>query len=179
MPFSRDFPPPEPVKLFVAVLWRDPAAWEEAALRLVRQWGEIDVAGPPVPFDHTGYYAPEMGAPLFRQLFSFSRLFPPETLIAAKQLTTEIEWETTEGGNRTVNLDPGFLDLHKVVLASMKEGGKKIYLGEGIYADMILHYAKGGWHALPWTFPDFRSGIYDDLLIEMRNRYKCVRRGRA
>ncbi|RME46020.1 MAG: DUF4416 family protein [Deltaproteobacteria bacterium] len=178
MPFHRDFPPPDPVKLFVAVLWRDPGDFTPLLPRLTAQWGAVDHAGAPVPFDRTDYYTPEMGAPLFRQIFSFERLFSPEVLVAAKHLTTRLEWESTVGGNRRVNLDPGFLDYHKVVLASMKYGGKKIYLGEGVYADLVLHYVGGEWASLPWTFPDFRSGVHDETLLEMRRRYKLARRQR-
>jgi hypothetical protein len=84
-----------------------------------------------------------------------------------------IEQEFASRGNRTVNLDPGYLDYYKVVLASAKFGGQKIYMRDGIYADMTLIHFKGKWESFAWGFPDFKSGIYDEVLSTIRNLYKA------
>ena len=83
-----------------------------------------------------------------------------------------------EGGRR-VNIDPGYMDYYKIILASFKEGPQKVYLGEGVYADPILLFFEGEYGPLPWTFPDFKSGLYRDDFREIRALYKKARRGES
>jgi hypothetical protein len=45
-------------------------------------------------------------------------------------------------------------------------------LAQGIWADMTLHYEKGKFTALPWSFPDFRSGLYEQTFLRIREIYK-------
>ena len=74
---------------------------------------------------------------------------------------------------RRVNLDPGYLDLHKLVLASVKYGPMKIHLGKGVYADLVCRYSEGAFRHLEWTFRDFREGRYDAELIAIRGIYRA------
>jgi len=71
-----------------------------------------------------------------------------------------------------INLDPGFLDLHRVVLLSGKEGPQKIYLRDGVWADLVLLKNKGGYGDLAWTFPDLRDGRYNDFFLQVRAEFK-------
>src|SRR5262245_17501450 len=174
-----------PVKLIAAVLWQDESSLDWALAELRRVWGEIDFSGADRPFDATDYYEPEMGKGLMRRLVAFGRLVPPESLREAKLVCNEIEERLchclTEAptaraaGNssrrpsssamgRTVNLDVGYLDHNKLVLASVKYAGQKIHLGDGVYADLVARYKDGRYQPFEWTFPDFRDGRYDEEL---------------
>jgi hypothetical protein len=168
-----------PVKLLVAILWADTNALE-AALRALREhWGEIDFAGPDHPFDATDYYESEMGAHLQRRLVTFAELVPPESIRQAKLTCNAIEQQClTGGGKRGVNLDIGYLDHNKIVLASLKYAGQKIHLGDGVYADLIARYKHGRYQPFEWTFPDFRNGRYDDELAHIRRGYLEQRKRR-
>jgi hypothetical protein len=161
----------EPVKLIVAVLWSDAAALDEALGRVESQWGPIDFVGPDHPFDVTRYYESEMGPQIFRRIISFSRLVAPESIREAKLTCNEIEVALAAPGGRKVNLDVGYIDHNKVVLASAKYAGQKIHLGDGIYADMIARYRDGKYRPFEWTFPDFRDGRYDEELGTIRGSY--------
>jgi hypothetical protein len=163
--------PVDPVKLFVAVLWKDPAVLQRATLRLSRIWGEIDCTGPDRPFDLTDYYEPEMGPALTRRLVSFHALSPPEALREAKLTCNLLEDELAGATGRKVNLDIGYLDHHKIVLGSVKAAGQKIHLGDGVFADLVARYQKGRFQPFDWTFPDFKDGRYDPELKEIRTRY--------
>ncbi len=71
-----------------------------------------------------------------------------------------------------MNLDPGYVELSKVVLASTKNFYHRILVADGIYAEVTMHYEAGAWRSFPWTFPDFRSGRYAAFFDALRARYR-------
>ena len=89
-----------------------------------------------------------------------------------KKLADALEQEFCIDGKRQINIDPGYLDLFKVVLATHREGGQRIAVAPDIYADPLLRFDNGKWNAFSWTFPDFKSGTYDAELTDLRNRFK-------
>lgn len=161
----------EPVKLFAAVLFRDDFDLEPALERMGCHWGRIDYRGGAHLFELTDYYEREMGAGLKRCLVSFEDLVSPEILAGAKSLCITIEEDLRRSGRRTVNLDIGYLDHNKIVLASCKAAGQKIYLSKGIYADLMARYSRGRYRPFEWTFFDFRDGRYDPELSRIRTAY--------
>jgi hypothetical protein len=130
-----------------------------------------------IPFEVTDYYQDEMGWGIQRIFLSFQRLIDPAGLADIKIDTNRIEDELAVDGRRKVNLDPGYMDVCKVVLASAKYNGQKIYLEKGIYADPTLHYQKGHFEPYPWSFPDFKDGRYESVFLRIRELYKVARRG--
>ena len=166
---------PEPVQLFHAILVPSAELFAEARERLILRFGPMDLESDAFPFDVTDYYEKEMGPGLLRWLVSYDRLISPEEIAAVKLESNRIEEELATGGRRRVNLDPGYMDVYKVVLASAKFQGPKIYLGAGIYADPTLYYDKG-WKAFSWGFPDFRDGRYNNVLTQIRRLYKAKRK---
>jgi len=164
---------PSPIKLFAGILLAKSAPWEQTLSLLEKQWGSSDFIAAPLPFDFTNYYEPEMGRDLQRQFVSFGPLARAEDLPRYKLEANEIEVALLVDNRRTVNIDVGYLDVHKIVLASTKEGPRRVYLGQGIWADLTLHYRKGAFHPFPWTFMDFKAGIYDATLLRMRELYKA------
>lgn len=173
---------PPPVKYFMALL-KSKKMPSQILDVLEHSWGPIEYQSQDYPFDQTDYYQEEMGSDLQRQIISFATLRSPEELAAAK--VTCIELETTlsysplhsEGATgqqspkRTANLDIGYLDHNKIVLASVKGLGQKIYLSQGIYADLVARYGHGRYQPFEWTFPDFKDGRYDADLARIRQRY--------
>ena len=162
---------PEPVKYFVALLWADATALPDAYARLTERFGGIDYEGPDRAFDLTNYYESEMGANLLRRLIAFETLRSPEELVDAKLACNAIEVALSNPQGRRVNLDIGYLDHNKIVLASAKAAGQKIFLGGGVYADLIARFSQGLYQPFAWTFPDFKDGRYDAELAELRALY--------
>ncbi len=162
--------PVHPVKLILALLWADEEAREKALASLEEAFGSIDYVGEDHPFDHTEYYEEEMGPNLKRRMISFLELAPPESIVEAKITCNSIEEEIALPARR-VNLDIGYLDSGKVVLASFKSAGHKILLGRGVYADLIARYHHRHYQPLDWTFPDFRNHTYDSNLVEIRRTF--------
>lgn len=134
-------------------------------------FGATGLKGGPFPFTATDYYADEMGKGLTRRFFAFKNLTDPSRMPDMKDTARELEARYSEEGRRRVNIDPGYIDLFKVVLVSAKYGGMKIHIGSGYYADIVLFYQGGRFHAAPRTFPDFRYGVYEGFFSDLRNVY--------
>lgn len=164
---------PQPVKWFTGVLCSDAHVIDVVRDRLENRWGAVDYTSPEFPFDLTRYYEAEMGPGIRRWFWSFQRLIDPGRLPEIKWFTNDLEAEFSDaGGHRRINLDPGYLDFYKMVLASVKDRAQKIYLSRGIYADPTLYYLKGRWYAYDWSLPDFKSGMYNDIFHAIRSIYR-------
>lgn len=170
--------PQEPgsVKLFVGILYSNDTLLRRALETLEEHYGKIDFQSQTFEFKITDYYVSEMGSPISRFFVSFERLVSPKEIARIKVETNKIEEFLSMEGNRKVNLDPGYMDYDKVVLASAKYNGQKIYLDHGVWADLTLHYEKGKFEPYPWSFPDFKQGMYDDVFLEIRQRFKSQRK---
>ena len=74
-------------------------------------------------------------------------------------------------GKRRINLDPGYISQSKLVLATTKNHGHRIYLGKGIYAEVTLRYRNKAFRPWEWTYPDYRTEEYVEILEEIRSIY--------
>lgn len=162
---------PRPVKLIVSLFAGDTDLLLAARAALVERFGNIDFESELLPFDHTDYYEPEFGPDLRRQVVAFAQLVPPEQLASIKRLTNELEQIWVVEGRRRVNLDPGYVSLSKLVLATTKDYSHRVYLGQGIYAEVTLHYRHGAFHGWEWTYPDYASARYRDIFSHIREIY--------
>jgi hypothetical protein len=148
---------PNPVQCFISVMFRDDECMESAEERMKEILGSIEDRKGPAPFHQTDYYEKEMGEDLSRVFFLFGSLLSRERLPEVKLTTNNIEASLSRHGKRTVNIDPGYISLENVVLATTKGFSHRIYLGEGIYGDLTLIYRNGTYNQLEWTYPDYRS----------------------
>ncbi len=170
-----DIRPPKPVKLLVGMLAQRPE-WFEAAERLrVADFGPIDLASDLIPFTITDYYTPEMGPGLLRKFVTHDRLILPDQIgpikVQANELEAQLARDLATPVPRPVNLDPGYLDGSKLVLATTKDYVHRIYLGQGIYAEITLTYQKGAFAPTPWTYQDYRTEPYLAFFVQARARY--------
>ncbi|NOY22051.1 MAG: DUF4416 family protein [Acidobacteria bacterium] len=117
-----------PVKFFVSVIYHDPNDLQAVTAAVRESVGEIDSQSESFPFDFTDYYEREMGGPLFRVFLSLSTTSPADGIISIKKACLELEARFSEENRRKVNLDPGYIDMYKLVLVSEKYMGHKIYL---------------------------------------------------
>jgi len=169
---------PHPVKLFVGMLSGDISLIEQLAGDLSEIFGPVDFLGPVLPWEHTRYYEKEMGRDLKRKFVFFSKLMHPAALADIKIKTIALENRfLNEKGGRRINLDPGYLDAAKIVLASTKDFSHRIYLDKGIYGEVTLIYSGKDYQALPYTFPDYRTKEYGDIFKAAREMFKSGIRG--
>jgi len=162
---------PVRVKLIVPMFTADQSLIEGIESRLEEEFGPIDFRSQVLSFDHTSYYAAEFGQPLLRKFVSFARLIDPGNLAEIKTRTNSLEADLAQNGHRLINLDPGYVSLGKVVLASTKNHRHRVYLDRGIYAEVTLFYQNGGYRAWEWTYPDYRTPAYAQILSEIRRIY--------
>ena len=171
---------PKPVLLFMAVFSAVPSAFDWVRKRAETQWGALALESEPFPFEtFTDYYAKSMGNPLPKRLWAFDTLINPDALPKIKCVTND--WETEFKAfadspvERPLNIDPGYIDLGKLILASTKDHAHRIYLSESIFAETTLMYTQKQWKMLPWTYPDYQSAGYQKFLTQCREYLKTKR----
>lgn len=163
----------KPAKYFIAWLISDVALIAAIEAEILAKLGEIDAHGLVTPWLESKFYEAEMGAALWRGFWSLQSLRSPEALATAKLRTQTIEdkFRDPVSGGRRVNLDPGYLDTLKVVLASTKNANQRIYLKSGIYAEATLFYHHGAFHRVPYTYPDYLTPQATEFLTRVRSNY--------
>lgn len=159
------------VKRIVALLVPrgEKGIFERASSLLSDAWGEPERISEFIPFTWTNYYE-DIAHDLDRCFFSYPGLFYMSDLPDWKILTCRLESET--GASRRVNLDPGSVDGARLLLASTKGQAHRIYLRNGIFAEVTLCRRKGRWESFFYTFPDFKSGAYFEWLETVREDWK-------
>jgi hypothetical protein len=167
---------PAPVLLVVAAFSRHAAALHWGRERLEQSYGPLALASPPFDFHHTTYYEPTMGPELRKCLFAFRDLVSPDCLPAVKRHTNDLEAELAATGTypepRPLNLDPGVLSLGKFLLATTKDQAHRVYLHDGIFAEVTLRFEAGAFEAWPWTYADYREPAVRDFLCQARDFYR-------
>jgi hypothetical protein len=159
---------PEPAVLFVGALYSDTEIFKRSKEILEQNFGDILLESPSTVWDYSYYYKDELGWPLFRQFIFFKDLIDPGTLSDFKLKTNEIEDALSSKGKRHINLDPGYLTLSKIVLASTKNYAHRIYLGKGIYGEVTLIFRNGVYNPHDFTYRDYRDKMYIDLFMNAR-----------
>jgi hypothetical protein len=163
----------EPAKLFMSLMLSEDGIFGQATEDLRLSYGEIDFMSERFPFLFTHYYEKEMGSPLFRHFISFKDLISVPLLPDIKRKTNLLEEKYGgSNGNRRINIDPGYLCLQHVLLATTKGYTHRPYLREGIYADLTLIFRERSFHALEWTYPDYRQPIVIELFNRLRESYR-------
>ncbi|MCY3741525.1 MAG: DUF4416 family protein [Candidatus Poribacteria bacterium] len=167
---------PQPVKAVIGVLTAEPGLLSTVYPELTQRLGPIDFTSELLPFASTNYYEAEMGPDIHRQFISFERLIDAGTLAEIKLFTNKVEQNFTikkpEGDARRVNLDAGYLCLAKLVLASTKDHAHRIYLCDGIYAEITLRFYRKTFQPWEWSYPDYRLPTYIAIFNKIRAIYR-------
>lgn len=160
-----------PVKLFAAVTISDKTLWPPLIQKLEELYSKTDYQIDWYPFNHTKFYEEEMGENLSKRMVSFTEFTQAEKLPDIKIATNEIETEFSEHSKRRVNVDPGYLNASKIVLATTKDYGHRVYLGQGVFGDVHLRYVSHRFQTTEWTYPDYKEQFVLDFFEEVRKKY--------
>lgn len=169
--------PPPRAKLFCGLLASDLDLMRLAVNRLRDLFGASDLESELWPFDSTDYYADELGAGIQRRFVAFEDLISVERLPEIKRSTNDLEARICDQSlqprdHRPVNIDPGYMTLSKLVLATTKDYSHRLYLDRGIFAEVTLRYHAGAWQSFPWTYPDYASATYHAFFETARQNLK-------
>ena len=163
---------PGNVKLIIGLLFGDNEVFGKAKSLLERKFGRIDFESETIEFVHTDYYAKEMGRNLKRKFLGFEKLLNLNKIYKVKIVTNSIEEKLLKHGKRTVNIDPGYLDMSKLVLFSTKDYSHRIHIDKGIFGEVTLFFKDGSYRAWEWTYPDYKTKIYIDIFNNIRENHK-------
>ena len=130
--------------------------------------GNVSFFSETSPFSLTDYYD-GISPTLFRTFVCFAGFYSAGDLPDLKMTTCAVERRSRTP--RCVNLDPGYVNGSRLVLASTKDHAHRIYLRNGIFAEVTLRYRFKKWVSFDYTFPDFASGMYDAFLEKARKQW--------
>jgi hypothetical protein len=164
----------------VGVIWSRHVDRRRVLSLLAERFGPVTGEKMDFPFtSDTAYYEREMGDGLSRSFIFFERIVPQDTLAEIKRETMAMEDGFREGKRRTINLDPGFLAMDKLVLATGKEYAHRICLDGGIHAEVELLCRDGRMRSLEWTYPDYRTAealdFFDRARLDLREALRKER----
>lgn len=163
---------PHPVLLIVAVCSRYDQAFDWSIQKLTDEYGRVALLSERFTFDQTDYYATSMGTDLQKQFVTFENLIDPAELsqikIQSNQLEEAYQQTFEHPEERPLNLDPGYITESKLILASTKNHAHRIYLNQGIFAEITLFFHKKHWQKHPWTYPDYQQPDFHQFFSECR-----------
>ena len=167
---------PNPVLRLVSCLTSHEEMLPMLEAELIELFGPVAKRSEAFQFELSHYYESEMGGQLKRYWYCFEELFGAEHLADFRWQTEDIEKRNLLNDGRLLNLDPGYLDYGKLVLASLKEGADKIYMGRCVWAHTCLRYRFGDFEAPDHSFADFKDGRFNEFMKEARELYRRLLR---
>ena len=166
----------EPVVRICAVISRHAEAHEWAMTRLSDQWGDLAETESASAGEMGRFYRETMGDGLTKTLIAIETFADPAGLSDWKTLSNQWEAEykarSQHDEERPLNLDPGYLSQAKLVLATIKDRDHRIYLRDGIFAEVTLNYVGKKWIHHRWTYPDYRTEAVADFAMRCRHRLR-------
>ena len=159
------------VKIIAGFIFSDERVFDKSRILLSKRLGPIDKASDLFSFNHTSYYKNEMGPGLQRRFLSFRILRDPKDIHRLKLFTNKLEKRFSAMGKRRINIDPGYITADKLVLLTTKNYTHRIYLKNGIYAEVTLFYKEKTFKPWEWTYPDYKTDDYIDFFNHVREKY--------
>ena len=166
--------------LFMAVMYSTDENFDKAKADLINKYGTIKAESKSYSFDFTHYYDKEMGEHKLRKFVAYLPLECPTKLREIKLATNDMEDVLAEklalSVPRPVNLDPGYIDEPRVVLASCKDYNHRIAIGRGVYADLHLIYSrKEGYVGMDWSYMDYTDDTAREFFMKCRQILRSER----
>ena len=162
----------------VSIIYSSLDPLSDSLKALERKFGPVQYETLEIDCSKTEMYTEEMGGDLLRRFFSFERLAERGWLADMKKICHKIEpnfADQTAGYDfRTVNIDPGILTPSNLLMASHRELNHRVYLKDGVYAELALIYARGQFRRLPWTNPDYCRGEAIEFFMRVHESFELA-----
>lgn len=160
-----------PVKLIIGLIFQQENILKKTEIILKHKFKGIDFKSQIMPFTNTIYYENEFGKNLKRIFLSFDKLITLEDIHNIKIYTNKLEKKLSSQNKRQINIDPGYVDVSKLILLSTKDYSHRIYLRKGIYAEVTLYFKDKTFNPWPWTYPDYITGTCINIFNSIRGIY--------
>ncbi len=145
--------------LLFALMWRDKEILKEVEDILLSKYGNKLKETLPFTLSYSNYYEKEMGKGLQKKFLALDTFIGKDLLKDIKKDSILLEKDFSINEKRQINIDPLYLDDFQVVVASKKDKGSRIYLGDGVFAELELLYHHGSFQPLIWTYLDYKDNI--------------------
>lgn len=170
---------PPPGRLVVSIIYASMDALAEAVSALEKKFGKVQFETLEIECEQAKRYSEEMGDVLSRRFYSFEKMVSREALPQIKASCHKIEPQFADTVDdyhfRTVNIDPGILTPTTLVMASHREKSHRIYLCNGVYGEIALIHAHGGFCRLPWTQSDFCDDEAITFFDRVRETFELIK----
>lgn len=170
-----------PVMLIAAITSRYASVIEDwTREKTATAWGPILLESPLFEFTETSFYTASMGNDLKKKFLAYEKLIDPGEIARFKHESNQMEAEFNSGSrgpeDRPLNIDPGYISEAKLVLATTKDRDHRIYLRQGIFAEVTLHLHQGSWRSERWTYPDYQRKDFHEFFSICRERLRGLYR---
>ena len=162
---------PIPAKFIVGLISGNESQALKVKKILENKFGPIDGEIGPINFSITSYYEKEFGNNLKRYFFSFKKPIQLDNSERLKIYTNKLEKRLQVGNVRTVNIDPGYITLAKLVLFTGKNRSHRVYLGNGIYGELELQFSDNSFQPVEFTYPDYKTDEYIQFFNDVRGKH--------
>jgi len=162
---------PPKAKLFIGVICGSDEMLAQGEEIFNKKFGDIDFQTKKIHFSHTDYYS-DLGKNLFKVFYSFKKLIKREDIVKIKLFTNLMENKISGKKGRKINIDPGYLTLSNVFLATCKDYFHRVYLGMGVYLENEYKYVARNFQPWDWTYPDYRQHEYLHFFYQIRKIYQ-------
>ena len=132
---------------------------DQAIKTITQQFGQILEETETFNLPYSSYYEKEMGSNLVKKFIVVDKFIQKDELVGIKYFSEKIEKDLSEDGNRTVNIDPLYIDNDQIVVATSKYRGNRIYLRDGVFAELELWYHHKSFQPFLWTYLDYKEKI--------------------
>lgn len=165
----------------IAIMYTSEKRYLQIVEECENRLGELLDSGPIYKVSNfTNYYTEEFGTELNKRLHIFKTPQVLQDFHKTKIWTNNLELSTGDKNNkRVVNIDPGYLEPSKLVLYSTKNFSHRIYIGDGIYAEITMTYEHGKFKFLPWTYPDYLWEENVKFLLKVRSEIVKILRNKV
>ena len=165
------------VKLFIGLITAKSVDKHLLESKISQLFGKIECRSDEFDFSHTAYYKDEMGDNLKKIFLVINPLISEFESYLEKIKAVKLENEFMVNNKRTVNIDPGTLSAHNVILLTTKNYAHRIPLNKNIYAELTYTFKDKNYSVLPWSYPDFGTSNYLSFFEDQRMNYLKQLRG--
>ncbi|MFT5301444.1 MAG: hypothetical protein ACI87E_003127 [Mariniblastus sp.] len=163
----------KPVFLIAGITSRHESALAWTLEQTTKCWGKLALQSPVFDFTETDFYTKSMGSDLKKQFLVYDQTIVPSDLAPTKIQSNDWEQQYADQFDhpeqRPLNIDPGYISEAKLVLATTKDRDHRIYLLDGIYAEVTLHFRSKQWTSSRWTYPDYQREDFQAFFSDCRN----------